>query len=110
MTVRVQPAMSPGHSARVTKAMALSDLAFRKRYISSYETPSSSSSLALPVRKRYRGTSDLILDTNSEGDELGDEDTEEDEEDEKGEGLGLEEEEEAAHEGQQQAVSVVDIA
>ncbi|GJW37996.1 retrovirus-related pol polyprotein from transposon TNT 1-94 [Tanacetum coccineum] len=81
MTVRVQPAMSPGHSARVTEAMALSDSAFCKRYRSSYETPSSLLSLALPVRKRYRGTPELILDTDSEGDELGDEDTDEDGED-----------------------------
>nr|GEV74640.1 putative reverse transcriptase domain-containing protein [Tanacetum cinerariifolium] len=44
-------------------------LAFRKRYRSSYASPSSSSSLDLPVRKRYRGTSKLILDTDSEGDE-----------------------------------------
>nr|GEW17779.1 retrovirus-related Pol polyprotein from transposon TNT 1-94 [Tanacetum cinerariifolium] len=33
----------------------------------------------LLVRKRYRGTSELILDTDSEGDELREEDTEEDE-------------------------------
>ncbi|GKB99885.1 hypothetical protein Tco_0986022 [Tanacetum coccineum] len=79
MTVRALPAMSPSHLARVTKAMALLDSAFRKRYRSSYETPSSSSSPALPVRKRYRGTSELILDTDSEGDELGDEDIREDE-------------------------------
>ncbi|GKB65466.1 hypothetical protein Tco_0921652 [Tanacetum coccineum] len=101
MTVRVQPAMSPGHSARVTEAMSLSDSAFCKN-------------------------------TDNEGDELGDEDIEEDEsldvDDERersndkvhrlddkgrgleGEGLGLEEEEEAAPEGQQQAVLVVDIA
>nr|GEV70011.1 hypothetical protein [Tanacetum cinerariifolium] len=45
MTVRIQPAMSPGHLARVAKAMALSDLVFRKRYISSYETPSPSPAL-----------------------------------------------------------------
>ncbi|GJV07756.1 putative reverse transcriptase domain-containing protein [Tanacetum coccineum] len=76
------PAISPGHSARVAEAMALSDSAFRKRYKSSYETPSSSLSPTLPVRKRYRGTSELILDTDSEGDKLGDEDTEEDMEDE----------------------------
>ncbi|GKA31726.1 hypothetical protein Tco_0718031 [Tanacetum coccineum] len=74
-----QPAMSPGHSARVAEVMALSDSAFCKRYRSSYETPSPS--LTLPVRKRYRGTSELILDTDSEGDELGHEDTDEDEED-----------------------------
>ncbi|GKC58170.1 hypothetical protein Tco_1085768 [Tanacetum coccineum] len=80
MTVRAQPAMSPGRSARVAEAMALSDLAFRKRYRSSYETPSPSS--PLPVRKRYRGKSELILDTDNEGNELGDEDTDEDGEDE----------------------------
>ncbi|GJR90437.1 hypothetical protein Tco_0214448 [Tanacetum coccineum] len=57
-------------------------LAFRKRYRSSYETPSPSPSPTLPVWKRYKGTSELILDTNSEGDELGDEDTDEDGEDE----------------------------
>ncbi|GKC01576.1 hypothetical protein Tco_0987712 [Tanacetum coccineum] len=50
------------------------------RYRSSYETPSPSSSLTLLVRKR--GTCKLILDTNSEGDELGEEDTEEDKKDE----------------------------
>ncbi|GJR17865.1 reverse transcriptase domain-containing protein [Tanacetum coccineum] len=62
--------------------MALTDLAFHKRYRSSYETPSSSSSPALPVRKRYQGTSELILDNDSDGDKLGDEDTDEDGEDE----------------------------
>ncbi|GKF71093.1 hypothetical protein Tco_0207207, partial [Tanacetum coccineum] len=56
-----------GHSARVTKAMAFSDSAFRKMYRSSYETPSPS--LPLLVWKRYGGTFELILDTNSEGDE-----------------------------------------
>ncbi|GKE21155.1 hypothetical protein Tco_1432667 [Tanacetum coccineum] len=71
--------MSPGHSARVTEAMALLDSAFRKRYRSSYETSSSSSSLAFLVQKRYRGTSKLILDTDSEEDEIGEEDTDEDE-------------------------------
>ncbi|GJS28109.1 hypothetical protein Tco_0488729, partial [Tanacetum coccineum] len=78
MTVRVQPVMSLGHSTRVIEVMALSDLTFRKRYRSSYESPSSSS-LALPVRKRYQGTSELILDTDSKGDELGDKDIKEDE-------------------------------
>ncbi|GJU14828.1 hypothetical protein Tco_1142794, partial [Tanacetum coccineum] len=53
---------------------------FRKRYRSSYETPSPSPTL--PAWKRYRGTYEPILDTNSEGDELGDEDTDEDGEDE----------------------------
>ncbi|GJX72814.1 hypothetical protein Tco_0311409 [Tanacetum coccineum] len=40
---------------------------------------SSSSSQTLPVRMRYQGTSEHILDTDSDGDELGEEDTEEDE-------------------------------
>ncbi|GJT85605.1 hypothetical protein Tco_1067322 [Tanacetum coccineum] len=70
------------------------------------------SSLTLPVRKRYRGTSELILDTdNDEGHGLGDEDHGLDDESQglEDEGLGLEEEE-AAPEGQQQAVLVVDTA
>nr|GEV28873.1 hypothetical protein [Tanacetum cinerariifolium] len=74
----VSPTPTPTPSK--TEAMALSDLAFCKRYRSSYETPLPS--LTLLVRKRYRGTSELILDTNSEGDELGDEDIDKDEEDE----------------------------
>ncbi|GJS35066.1 hypothetical protein Tco_0533448 [Tanacetum coccineum] len=79
MAVRTQPTLSPGLSARIAEAVALSPSSFRKRYRSSYETPSSSSSLTLLVRKRYRGTSELILDIDSEGDELGEEDIEEDE-------------------------------
>ncbi|GJX52689.1 hypothetical protein Tco_0281058 [Tanacetum coccineum] len=55
------------------------------RYRSSYET-SSSSTLTLLVQKRYRGTSELILDTDSEGDKLGEGDTKEDKNDE-GHGL-----------------------
>ncbi|GKB83119.1 hypothetical protein Tco_0950014 [Tanacetum coccineum] len=81
MAVRTQPTLSPAMSARVAKAAALSPSSFCKRYRSSYET-SSSSSLTFPVRKRYRDTSELILDTDSEGDELGDMDIDEDEEDE----------------------------
>ncbi|GKF09637.1 hypothetical protein Tco_0043861, partial [Tanacetum coccineum] len=65
MTVRAQSLTSPGHSTRVTEAIALSDSAFHKGYRSSYETPLPSPTLL--VRKRYRGTSELILDTNSEG-------------------------------------------
>ncbi|GKE28246.1 hypothetical protein Tco_1443630, partial [Tanacetum coccineum] len=110
ITVLAQPAMSPDHSARVAEVMTLSNSAFHKRYRSFYETPSPSPNL--PVHKRYRGTSELILDTDSEGDELGDEDTEEDREDESSdtddererledEGPGLEgREEEAVPEGQ----------
>ncbi|GJR21298.1 hypothetical protein Tco_0969825 [Tanacetum coccineum] len=77
MVVRTQSTLSPGISARIAEAAALSPSSFRKRYRSSYET--SSSSLTLPVRKRYQGTSEVIIDTDSEGDELGEEDTKEDE-------------------------------
>ncbi|GKB74934.1 hypothetical protein Tco_0936346 [Tanacetum coccineum] len=44
-----------------------------RAYISSYETPSSSSSPTLPSRKRYRGTYEIIADTKSESDESEDE-------------------------------------
>ncbi|GJR21337.1 retrovirus-related pol polyprotein from transposon TNT 1-94 [Tanacetum coccineum] len=77
MAVRTQLTLSPGMSARIAEAAALSPSSFCKRYRSSCET-SSSSSPTLPVRKRYR----------------------------EDEGLGLEGEE-AAPEGQQQAVLVV---
>nr|GEY88785.1 hypothetical protein [Tanacetum cinerariifolium] len=48
----------------------MSDSAFRKRFSSSYD---SSPLLTLPVWKRYRGTSKLILGTDSEEDEEVDE-------------------------------------
>ncbi|GJT46107.1 hypothetical protein Tco_0954822 [Tanacetum coccineum] len=119
--------MSLGLSTRVAEATTLSDSAFRKRYRSSSETsPSPTASPVLPLGKRYRGTSKLILDTNNEGDDIGDEDGEEEEdksldldderegtEDEgpsaEGEGLKLGEDE-AAPEGQQQVAPVVDAA
>ncbi|GJU53313.1 hypothetical protein Tco_1227027 [Tanacetum coccineum] len=73
MVMRTQPTLWPGISARVTEVMALSPSSFRKRYRSSYETSSSSasptSSLTLPIQKRYRGTFEPILDTKTEGDE-----------------------------------------
>ncbi|GJR38593.1 hypothetical protein Tco_1214277 [Tanacetum coccineum] len=125
MTVRAPPVMSPSHSARVTEAMALLNLAFCKRYRSSYKAPSPSPTLA--VWKRYRGMSELILDTDSEGDELGDEGIDKDGEDEgsnaddeghdldyeghsvESDGLGLEEEE-AVPEGQPHASLVMKTA
>ncbi|GKG58932.1 hypothetical protein Tco_0602641, partial [Tanacetum coccineum] len=70
MDVRTQPTLSPGMSARVAEAAALSSSSFRKRYRSSYETPSPSSSPTLPVRKRYQGTSELIEDIVGESSEL----------------------------------------
>ncbi|GKB95292.1 hypothetical protein Tco_0981429, partial [Tanacetum coccineum] len=72
MAVRVQHVLSPDYSARIVEAASMSDVAFHKRFRSSYES-SPSPSPSLLVRKRYRGTSELILGTHSEGDELGDE-------------------------------------
>ncbi|GJZ56879.1 hypothetical protein Tco_0612373 [Tanacetum coccineum] len=106
MAVRTQPTLSPGMSARIANAAALSPSYFHKRYRSSYET-SSSSSPTLPVQKRYRGTSELILDTDSKGMRDGDHGLSNESQGLEGEGLGLEEEE-AVLEGQQQAVLVVD--
>ncbi|GKC99708.1 hypothetical protein Tco_1169983 [Tanacetum coccineum] len=107
-------------SARIAEATALSPSSFRKRYRSSYETPSPSSSPTLPIRKRYRGTSELVEDTKEES---SDSDTKREGSEDKGpgsddEGHGLEdkgpsseeEEEKAAPEGQQQEVLVVDTA
>ncbi|GKE21824.1 hypothetical protein Tco_1433336 [Tanacetum coccineum] len=73
--------------------MTLSPLSFCKRYRSSYETPSSSaspaSSLTLPLRKRYRGTSEPILNTETEGDESEAEGISSNNEELEEEGLGL---------------------
>ncbi|GKB61187.1 hypothetical protein Tco_0917373 [Tanacetum coccineum] len=146
IAVRAQPVLSPGYSARIAEAASMSDVAFHKIFRSSYES-SPSPSPTLPVRKLYRGTSELILGTDSEGDKLGDEEVSldsdsgsEDAEDEgpvardedprlddegyglddeshgiddeghsvKRDGLGLEEEDEAVPEGQQQAAPVME--
>nr|GEU38466.1 hypothetical protein [Tanacetum cinerariifolium] len=66
MAVRVLLAMSPGLFVGIAEVVAMSDSAFRKRFRSSYD---SSPSPTLPVRKMYRGTSELILSTGSEGNE-----------------------------------------
>nr|GEY94767.1 hypothetical protein [Tanacetum cinerariifolium] len=63
MAMRVPPAMLPGLFAGIVEVAAMSDSAFRKRFRSSYD---SSPSPTLPVWKRYRGTSELILGTDSE--------------------------------------------
>nr|GFB07505.1 hypothetical protein [Tanacetum cinerariifolium] len=114
MAMHTQPTLSSGMSARIAKAAALSLSSFRKRYRSSYETPSPSSSLTLPMRKRYRGTSKLILDIDTKGDELGERILRRMRDDEgqgfKDEGPGMEEEEKVAPEGQQQAVPVANTA
>nr|GEX91446.1 hypothetical protein [Tanacetum cinerariifolium] len=117
MTVRAQPFMSLSHSARVTEAVALLDLAFCKRYRYSYKTPSSSSSLAFPVRKRlddkHHGLDDEGHGLYDEDHGLKDKDHGLDDEgrslDE--EGLSLEgSEEEVIHEDQQRAAPVVETS
>nr|GEU87111.1 hypothetical protein [Tanacetum cinerariifolium] len=64
--VRVPPVISPGLSAGTAEVATTSDSAFHKRFSSSYD---SSPSSTLPVWKRYRGTSKLILGTDSDEDE-----------------------------------------
>nr|GEZ09516.1 hypothetical protein [Tanacetum cinerariifolium] len=66
MAVRVSPVMSHGLSAGMAEVAAMSDSTFCKRFRYSYN---SSPSPTLPVRKRYRGTSKLVLGTDSEEDE-----------------------------------------
>ncbi|GKB06042.1 hypothetical protein Tco_0834275 [Tanacetum coccineum] len=84
-------------SARIAEATALSLSSFCKRYRSSYETPSPSSSPTLPIRKRYQGTSERVEDTE---DESSDSDTKREGSEDEGPG-SEEEKEEAAPEGQQ---------
>nr|GEW47025.1 hypothetical protein [Tanacetum cinerariifolium] len=65
MAMHVSPAMSLGLSAGIAEVSAMSDLLFHNTFRSSYNN---SPSPTLPVRKRYRGMSELILDTDSEED------------------------------------------
>nr|GEY88224.1 hypothetical protein [Tanacetum cinerariifolium] len=96
MVMRTHSTLSPGMSAQTEEASTLSPSLFRKRYRSSYETPSPSSSLTLPIRKRYQGTSKHVEDNK---DESLDSYTKREEE-----------EEEAAPEGHSQAVPIMDTA
>ncbi|GJV98846.1 hypothetical protein Tco_1554098 [Tanacetum coccineum] len=122
----IHPTMSSGCSARIAEVATMSDVAFRKRFRSPYES-SPSPSPTLPVWKRYRGTSELVLSTDSEADELGDEEDSLDSDsgsegaeneghaagdedpDMRDEGFGLGEDE-AVPEGQQRAAPVVETA
>ncbi|GJZ97760.1 hypothetical protein Tco_0670213 [Tanacetum coccineum] len=117
--------LSPGHplahtSSAPTRVSYYRSTARMVRYRSSYETPSPLSSPTLPIRKRYRDTSELVEDIE---DESSDSDTEREGSEDEGpgsedegpssedEGPGSkEEEEEAAPEGQEQIVPVVDTA
>ncbi|GKC14066.1 hypothetical protein Tco_1010848 [Tanacetum coccineum] len=77
MAVCVLPTMSPSLSANIAEVAARSDLAFCKRFRSSYETSPSSSPPDLPSRKRSQGTSELVEDDEEEDEEEEDEEVEE---------------------------------
>ncbi|GKE96897.1 hypothetical protein Tco_1581752, partial [Tanacetum coccineum] len=76
MAVRVPLVMSSGLSASMAEAAAMLESAFHKRFRSSYESSPSLSPPDLPSRKRYRGTSELVVDSEEDDDEE-DEETEE---------------------------------
>ncbi|GKA37103.1 hypothetical protein Tco_0723668 [Tanacetum coccineum] len=69
MAVRVPPAMSSGLSASMAEVAAMSESAFRKRFRSFHESSPSLSPPDLPSRKRYRGTSELVEDSEEDDDE-----------------------------------------
>ncbi|GJV17007.1 hypothetical protein Tco_1362330 [Tanacetum coccineum] len=77
MAVRVLRVMSPGLSASIAEVAAMSDLAFCKRFRSSYETSPSSSPPDLSLRKRSPGTSELVDDNEEADEEEEDEEVEE---------------------------------
>ncbi|GJT82150.1 hypothetical protein Tco_1056492 [Tanacetum coccineum] len=76
MAMRVPPVMSSGLSASMAEVAAISESAFRKRFRSSYKSLPSLSPSDLSSRKRYRGTSELVEDSE-EGDDAKDEEIEE---------------------------------
>ncbi|GKA65028.1 hypothetical protein Tco_0764735 [Tanacetum coccineum] len=69
MVVRVPHAMSSGLSASMAEVAAMSDSALRKRFRSSCESSPSVSPPDLPLRKRYRRTSELVEDSEDDDDE-----------------------------------------
>ncbi|GKA04841.1 hypothetical protein Tco_0683961, partial [Tanacetum coccineum] len=69
VAVRVPHTMSSGLSASMAEVAAMSEFALHKRFRSSYESSPSMSPLDLPSRKRYRGTSELV-DESEEDEEI----------------------------------------
>ncbi|GJR46390.1 hypothetical protein Tco_1314493 [Tanacetum coccineum] len=76
MAVRVPLVLSSGLYASMAEVAAMLESAFRKRFRSSYESSPSLSPSDLPSRKRYRGTSELVVDSEEDDDDE-DEETEE---------------------------------
>ncbi|GKD40021.1 hypothetical protein Tco_1260228, partial [Tanacetum coccineum] len=66
MAVRVPPVMSSGLSASMEEVAAMSESAFCKRFRSYYESSLSSSQPDLPSRKHYRGTFELVEDSEED--------------------------------------------
>ncbi|GJV44443.1 hypothetical protein Tco_1428979 [Tanacetum coccineum] len=62
--------MSSGLSASLAEVAAMSESALRKRFRSSCESSPSVSPPDLPMRKRYRGTSELVEDSEEEDEEI----------------------------------------
>ncbi|GJS52928.1 hypothetical protein Tco_0626290 [Tanacetum coccineum] len=62
--------VSPGLSVSITEVAAMSDLAFRKRFRSFYESSPSPSPPDLPSQKCYQGTSELVEDDEEEDEEI----------------------------------------
>nr|GFA03467.1 hypothetical protein [Tanacetum cinerariifolium] len=69
MVVHIPLAMSSGLSASMAEVAAMYESAFRKRFRSSYESLPSLSPPDLPLRKSYRGTSELVEDSDKDDDE-----------------------------------------
>ncbi|GKD30212.1 hypothetical protein Tco_1240990 [Tanacetum coccineum] len=69
MAVRVLHAMSSCLFAGMAELAAMSESEFRKRFWSSYESSLSVLPPYLPSQKRYRGTSELVEDSDDEEDE-----------------------------------------
>ncbi|GKE72952.1 hypothetical protein Tco_1534993 [Tanacetum coccineum] len=61
--------MSSGLSASMAEVAAMSESALRKRFWSSYESSLSVSPPDLPSRKHYRGTFELVEDSEDDDDE-----------------------------------------
>ncbi|GKC97961.1 hypothetical protein Tco_1168236 [Tanacetum coccineum] len=106
MAVRVPHAMSSSLSVDMVEVAAMSESAFRKRFRSSYESFPSVSPPDLPSRKRYRGTSELVEDSEEEDYEVEGPGMDDRGHSVESDGLGLEEEEDVPR-GQQQAAPVI---
>ncbi|GJR65849.1 hypothetical protein Tco_0011914 [Tanacetum coccineum] len=105
MTVRAQPVMSPSHSARVTRAMALSDLAFHIE-IGDEDTNEDGEDESLDADDERERSYNEGHGLDDEGHGLDDNECSV-----KSDGLGLEvSEEEVVLEGQQQAAPAADTA